>query len=103
MCYTQQIYDHAIHWTQRQDIQDHAKRTKYAMYNTESSHLRRQLYLHRKRAWDNWYPTLWEVPLLPLPKSQKTHWDPNEWEGPCGTETQTLSERLTIHRNDNAL
>ena len=69
------------------------------MYNTESSHLRRQLYLHRKRPRENWDPTLWEIPFLPLPKR---HWDPNEWEVPCDTKTQTLSECLTIHRNDSA-
>ena len=66
--YTQQIYDHAINWTQRRDIQDHAERTKCDLCNTESSHLRRQLYLHRKRPRGNWDPTLWEIPLLPLPK-----------------------------------
>ena len=83
---TQQVHDHAIRWTQRPDIQDYAERTKCAIYNTESSHLRRQLYLHRKRPRENWDPTLWEVPLLPLPKRHKTHWDPNECEVPCDAE-----------------
>ena len=52
----------------------------------ESLHLERQLYLHRKRPRENWDPTLWEIPLLPLPKRHKTHWDPNEWEVPCNTK-----------------
>ena len=38
---------------------------------------------------ENWDPTLWEIPLLPLPKRHKTHWDPNEWEVPCDARTHT--------------
>ena len=46
-----------------------------------------QLYLLRKRPREIWDPTLWEIPLLPLPKKHKTHWDPNEWEFPCNDGT----------------
>ena len=90
--YTQQIYDHALQVrvrTQRLEIQKHAERTKYGMYNMESSHPRQQLYLHRKRPREIWDPTLWEIPLLPLPKRHKTHWEPHEWEVPWDTETHT--------------
>ena len=69
------------------DMQDHAEKTKYDMYNTETSHLSRQLYLRRKRPREIWDPTLWEIPLLPLPKKQKAHWDPNEWEVPWDAGT----------------
>ena len=40
------------------------------------------IYFIRKRPREQWDPTLWEVPLQPLPKQQKAHWDPNEWEIP---------------------
>ena len=43
---------------------------------------RQTIYLIRKRPREHWDPTLWEVPLQPLPKRHKTHWDPNEWEVP---------------------
>ena len=26
--------------------------------------------------WEEWGPTLWEMPLQPLPKRHKAHWDP---------------------------
>ena len=43
---------------------------------------RHTIYLIRKRPREHWDPTLWEVPMQPLPKRHKTHWDPNEWEIP---------------------
>ena len=43
---------------------------------------RQTMYVIRKRPREHWDPTLWEVPLQPLPKRHKTHWDPNEWEIP---------------------
>ena len=63
--YTQQIYHHALHWTQHLDLQDHTERTKYDMYSTETSHLNRQLYLLRKRPRKIWDPSLWQILLLP--------------------------------------
>ena len=38
------------------------------------------LYMIRKRPKEELYPTLWEIPLQPLPKRHKVHWDPNEWD-----------------------
>ena len=29
---------------------------------------------------EEWDPTLWEIPLQPLPKKHKAHWDANGWE-----------------------
>ena len=43
---------------------------------------RHTIYLIRKQPRERWDPTLWEVPIQPLPKRHKTHWDPNEWEIP---------------------
>ena len=71
MGYTQQIYNHALHWTQRLDMHDHAERTKDDLNSTETLHLRRQQYLRRKRPQENWDATLWEISLLPLPKSTR--------------------------------
>ena len=54
-----------------------------AILNWEASRQARQtIYLRRKRPREQWDPTLWEVPLQPLPKRQKAHWDPHEWEIP---------------------
>ena len=36
--YTQQIYNHALHWTQRLEMQDHAERTKDDMYSAQTLH-----------------------------------------------------------------
>ena len=85
--YTQQIYNHALQWTQRVDMQDRAERTKDDLCSIETLHLRRQLYVLRKRPQEIWDPTLWEIPLLPLPKKHKTHWVPLRWEVPCNDET----------------
>ena len=43
--YTQQIYIHALHWTQRLYMRVHAGRTKDDLYGTETLHLRPQQYL----------------------------------------------------------
>ena len=40
------------------------------------------IYLIQKRPPEHLDPTLWEVPMQPLPKRHKTHWDPNEWKIP---------------------
>ena len=43
---------------------------------------RQTIYLIRKGPREHCNPTLLEVPLQPLPKRHKMHWDPNEWEIP---------------------
>ena len=57
-------------------------RLKTALYWDASRQARQTIYFIRKRPREQWDPTLWEVPLQPLPKRQKAHWDPNEWEIP---------------------
>ena len=59
----------------------------YAVSQVSDSMPAAQQYLCRKRPPENWDPTLWEIPLLPLPKKHKTHWDPIQWEFPCNEET----------------
>ena len=59
-----------------------AYRLKTALYWDASRQARQTIYSARKRTREPWDPTLWEVPLQPLPKKQKAHWDPNEWEIP---------------------
>ena len=55
---------------------------KTTQYRNTTRQARQTIYLIRKRPREPWDPTLWEVPLQPLPKRHKTHWDPNEWEIP---------------------
>ena len=55
---------------------------KTTQYWHTTRQARQTIYLIRKRPREQWDPTLWEVPLQPLPKRHKTHWDPNEWEKP---------------------
>ena len=55
---------------------------KTTQYWQASRPARQTIYLIRKRPRERWDPTLWEVPIQPLPKRHKTHWDPNEWEIP---------------------
>ena len=55
---------------------------KTTQYWDASRQTRQTIYLIRKRPREQWDPTLWEVPLQPLPKRHKAHWDPNEWEIP---------------------
>ena len=69
-------------WHQRLLVEQKAYRTKQELYTTETLPIRRQLYFTRKRPREEWDPTLWEIPLLPLPKRHKPHWDPTEWELP---------------------
>ena len=75
-------------WLQQERIMDltcEAKTSyqqKTALYWHASRQARQTIYLIRKQPRAQWDPTLWEVPLQPLPKRQKAHWDPNEWEIP---------------------
>ena len=55
---------------------------KTTQYWQTTRQARQTIYLIRKRPRELWDPTLWEVPMQPLPKRHKTHWDPNEWEIP---------------------
>ena len=67
--------------TMAQCYQDACKH-KTTQYWQTTRPARQTIYLIRKRPREHWDPTLWEVPLQPLPKRHKTHWDPNEWEVP---------------------
>ena len=53
---------------------------KTTLYWDASRQARQTGHLIRKRPREQWDPTLWEVPLQPLPKRHTAHWDPNEWE-----------------------
>ena len=46
---------------------------KSTLYWDASRQARQTIYLIRKRPREQWDPTLWEVPLQPLPKRQKAH------------------------------
>ena len=35
---------------------------------------------YHMRPGDKWDPTLWEIPLQPLPKRHKAHQDPDDWQ-----------------------
>ena len=71
--------EHIANMTQWFNDDCKQKTTQY--WNT-TTQARQTIYLIRKRPREQWDPTLWEVPLQPLPKRHKTHWDPNEWEIP---------------------
>ena len=80
---------HALYtWLQQERIiqlaHENAKsyRLKTTLYWDASRQARRTIYFIRKQPREQWDPTLWEVPLQPLPKRQKAHLDPNEWEIP---------------------
>ena len=51
---------------------------KKALYWDASRQAGQTIYFTRKRPREQWDPTLWEIPLQPLPKRQKAQWDPNE-------------------------
>ena len=55
---------------------------KTTQYRHITRQARQTIYVIRKRPREHWDPTLWEVPMQPLPKRHKTHWDPNEREIP---------------------
>ena len=46
---------------------------KTALYWVASRQAQQTIFLTRKRPREQWDPTSWEVPLLPLPKLQKAH------------------------------
>ena len=71
--------EHMVNMTQWYNDESKHKTTQY-WHTTRQA--RQTIYLIRKRPREQWDPTLWEVPLQPLPKRHKTHWDPNEWEIP---------------------
>ena len=71
--------EHILSMTQRFNNSCKQKTTQYWDATRQP---RQTTYLIRKRPREQWDPTLWEVPLQPLPKRHKTHWDPNEWEIP---------------------
>ena len=75
-------------WRQQEQIMNltqafnNSRQQKATLYWGVSRQARRTTYLIRKRPREQWDPTLWELPLQPLPKRHKAHWDPNEWEIP---------------------
>ena len=56
--------------TLTQEYNDHSKQ-KTTQYWDASRQARQTIYLIRKRPREQWDPTLWEVPLQPLPKDTK--------------------------------
>ena len=70
------------HWANMTQCYLDACKHKTTQYWHTTRHARQKIYLIRKRPREQWDPTLWEVPLQPLPKRHKQHWDPNEWEIP---------------------
>ena len=70
------------HLTNMTQCYHDACKHKTTHYRQTTRPARHTIYLIRKRPREHWDPTLWEVPLQPLPKRHKTHWDPNEWEIP---------------------
>ena len=78
----------AYMWHQQQHLTDmtqcyhDACKHKTTHYRHTTRLAQQTIYLIRKRPREHLDPTLWEVPLQPLPKRHKTHWDPNEWEMP---------------------
>ena len=70
------------HLTAMAQYYQDACKHKTTQYWQTTRPARQTIYLIRKRPREHWDPTLWEVPLQPLPKRHKTHWDPNEWEVP---------------------
>ena len=75
--YTWRQQEHIMNLTQGFN---NSCRQKTTLYWDASRQARHTIYLIRKRPREQWDPTLWEVPLQPLPKRHKAHWDPNEWE-----------------------
>ena len=75
-------------WLQQEHIiqmaQETAKnyRLTATLYWEASKQAPQTLYFIGKRPREQSDPTLWEVPLQPLPKRQKAHWDPNKREIP---------------------
>ena len=78
--YIQLLYNHAVEWFSRQQLEQHAYMTMHIIYNAATHLMRQQLYLYWKRPREEWDPSVWEIPLRPLPKRQKKHWDLVKWE-----------------------
>ena len=60
-CHTQCVMSHALDWTYRIQLASHAHRTMRALYDTMTRPIRQQLYLHYKRAREEWDPTATEA------------------------------------------
>ena len=76
------MWQQQTHLTAMARYYQDACKHKTTQYWQTTRPARQTIYLIRKRPREHWDPTLWEVPLQPLPKRHKTHWDPNEWEVP---------------------
>ena len=76
------MWQQQTHLTAMAQYYQDACKHKTTQYWQTTRPARQTIYLIRKRPREHWDPTLWEVPLQPLPKRHKTHWDPNEWEVP---------------------
>ena len=79
-CYTQTILNHILDWVYREKLAAQAHQTRRTLYETVTRPMTQQLYLQRKPPREEWDPSAWEVPLQPLPKHHKAHWDPIELE-----------------------
>ena len=66
--YTPHILCDVLDWARRQRLETSTLQTMHQLYTAEQRHIQKQRYLHRKRPREVWDPTLWEIPLLPLPK-----------------------------------
>ena len=67
---------------------------KTTQYWQTTRQARQTIYVIRERLRELCDPTLWEVPMQPLPKRHKTHWDPNEWEIPMTRPQQPQRETM---------
>ena len=76
------MWQQQTHLTAMAQYYQDACKHKTTQYWQTTRPARQTIYLIRKRPREHWDPTLWEVPLQPLPKRHKTHWDPNVWEIP---------------------
>ena len=76
------MWQQQTHLTAMAQYYQDACKHKTTQYWQTTRPARQTIYVIRKRPREHWDPTLWEVPLQPLPKRHKTHWDPNEWEVP---------------------
>ena len=83
MGYVQQVYDYAIHWSQRQDIQDHAETTR--ILHTSNDNYSYAGNDHGKTGTPSWGKSRCCRRL----KDTKPTGIPTEWEVPCDTEIPT--------------
>ena len=67
------IYHLTLQWMNRETITTAALNQQQLLYDVETCPIHRRLYFHKKRPREEEQPTVWEVPLQPLPKQPQTH------------------------------